>query len=109
LGRDQGLREIAVREASASLRLESVLATSFPPPAMLDHVRILLARDAASTQDVFGLKAEKRADGICARSPPKLVILNSFQDPSGRASKLSGGSPRPTARFKLYISGSHQR
>jgi ubiquinone/menaquinone biosynthesis C-methylase UbiE len=58
LGRDAGLVETVVRSGATRLALESVLATSFPADGMLDHVRALLARDAAAESDAFGMKAE---------------------------------------------------
>ncbi|MEE4454657.1 methyltransferase domain-containing protein [Novosphingobium resinovorum] len=73
LGRERGLVEIAVSSGLTSLPLESVLATSFPPPGMLDHVRSLLARDAAAGTDIFGLRAERR-DGAIWVSYPTMIV-----------------------------------
>lgn len=73
LGRDLGLQEIAVRTDETSLPLEAVLATSFPPAGMLDHVRALLARDAAVMRDTFGMKAEDRGGTIWVTYPTMIV------------------------------------
>lgn len=73
LGRNMRLREIVVQSGATSLPLEAVLATSFPPPGMLDHVRSLLARDAAEGADIFGMKAESR-DGATWVTYPTMVV-----------------------------------
>jgi SAM-dependent methyltransferase len=73
LGHERGLAEIAVRKGTTSLPLETVLATSFPPPGMLDHVRALLARDAAGGEDIFGMRAEVR-DGAIWVSYPTMIV-----------------------------------
>lgn len=73
LGRNQGLTEITKRTGMTSLPLEAVLATSFPPPGMLDHVRSLLRRDAASGQDIFGLRAEDREGTLWVTYPTMII------------------------------------
>lgn len=73
LGQAQGLQEIAMRSGETSLPLEVVLATSFPPPGLLDHVRSLLARDAAMGQDIFGMKAQER-DGATWVTYPTMIL-----------------------------------
>ncbi|HUD30960.1 MAG TPA: methyltransferase domain-containing protein [Novosphingobium sp.] len=73
LGRDRGLAEIVLRSGATSLPLETVLATSFPPPGMLDHVRSLLERDAARGTDIFGLRPEMRNEVIWVSYPTMIV------------------------------------
>lgn len=73
LGQNQGLTEIVERTGKTSLPLETVLATSFPPPGMLDHVRSLLRRDAASGQDIFGLQAEVREGALWVTYPTMIL------------------------------------
>ena len=73
LGEGHGLREIDIVHQAAALPLEAVLATSFPPPGMLDQVRTLLGRDAAMGLDVFGMRAESR-DGATYVTYPTITI-----------------------------------
>ncbi len=73
LGQEEGLLEIALRTGATSLPLETVLATSFPPEGMLDHVRALLARDAAMGADIFGLKVEMREGALWVTYPTAIV------------------------------------
>jgi hypothetical protein len=40
---------------------------------MLDHVRALLARDAAGGEDIFGMRAELR-DGAIWVSYPTMIV-----------------------------------
>lgn len=74
LGRDEGLREIAVQVGPmARMSLEAVLATSFPPEGMRDHVRSLLARDAATGLDIFGMQAENRNGELWISYPTMMI------------------------------------
>jgi ubiquinone/menaquinone biosynthesis C-methylase UbiE len=73
LGQEEGLSEIALHTGATSLPLKTVLATSFPPEGMLDHVRALLARDAAMGADIFGLKVEMREGALWVTYPTAIV------------------------------------
>ena len=74
LGTELGLEEIAVRAHCAELSYEAVLATSRPPPGVLDRVREFLARDAARGTDVFGLAARLKDGEVWATYPMTLVV-----------------------------------
>lgn len=74
LGAALGLEELSVRARASDLPLEATLATSFPGPGLLDRVRQLYARDAASGADVFGLKAREQDGQIWVTYPMTLVV-----------------------------------
>jgi SAM-dependent methyltransferase len=74
LGRDLGLTEIAVRAHTTELPIEAVLATSFPPPGMLEHVSNLYRRDAASGADAFGMSAGLKDGAIWVTYPMTVVV-----------------------------------
>lgn len=74
LGAGLGLGEELVRPRASDLPLELTLATSFPAPGVLDRVRQLYARDAASGADVFGLKARLRDGQLWVTYPMTLLV-----------------------------------
>jgi SAM-dependent methyltransferase len=69
-----GLEEVAVRTHSSQLPFESVLATSRPPPGVLERVREFVARDAARGRDVFGLAAQLKDGEVWVSYPMTLVV-----------------------------------
>jgi ubiquinone/menaquinone biosynthesis C-methylase UbiE len=74
LGADLGLAELTAQSRASDLPLELTLATSFPGPGMLERVRELYARDAATGADVFGLKARVQDGQIWVTYPMTMVI-----------------------------------
>ena len=74
LGAALGLEELAVSARGSDLPLEMTLATSFPGPGVLDRVRQLYARDAASGADIFGLKAREQDGQIWVTYPMTLLV-----------------------------------
>lgn len=74
LGADLGLEELEVRPRTTDLPLEMTLATSFPGPGVLERVRALYARDAASGADIFGLKARLQDGQIWVTYPMTIVV-----------------------------------
>jgi SAM-dependent methyltransferase len=74
LGAELGLEELAVRPRATDLPLEMTLATSFPGPGVLDRVRELYARDAASGADIFGLKARVQDGQVWVTYPMTVVV-----------------------------------
>jgi len=74
IGASLGLREVAVRTRAAHFPLETVLATSFPPPGMLDRVRELYRRDAEAGVDALGLSARLEDGAIMVAYPTTLVV-----------------------------------
>lgn len=74
LGADLGLEELEVRPRATDLPLEMTLATSFPGPGVVDRVRELYARDAASGADIFGLKARMRDGHVWVTYPMTIVV-----------------------------------
>lgn len=74
LGSKLGLEEITVRAHAAQLPYEAVLATSRPPPGVLERVREFLARDAARGTDVFGMSARLENGEVWATYPMTLVV-----------------------------------
>ncbi|CAN7457143.1 methyltransferase domain-containing protein [Phenylobacterium sp. LjRoot225] len=74
LGAGLGLQELEVRPRATDLPLEMTLATSFPPPGVLERVRALYARDAAGGADCFGLKARVQDGQIWVTYPMTLVL-----------------------------------
>jgi 2-polyprenyl-3-methyl-5-hydroxy-6-metoxy-1,4-benzoquinol methylase len=69
LGANLRLTRIAVRTGATSLPLEAVLATSFPPAGMVEHVRELIARDAIGGGNLFGLRAKMLDETIWVTYP----------------------------------------
>lgn len=74
LGADLGLEELTVQSRASDLPQEMTLATSFPAPGMLERVRELYARDAASGADVFGLKARLQDGEVWVTYPMTMVV-----------------------------------
>jgi ubiquinone/menaquinone biosynthesis C-methylase UbiE len=74
LGARLGLEEIAVRPSTTELPLEPVLAASRPPPGMIERVRELYARDAASGGDAFGMGARLKDGQVWVTYPMTLVV-----------------------------------
>jgi ubiquinone/menaquinone biosynthesis C-methylase UbiE len=74
LGRDLGLEEVAVRAHVTTLPLEAVLATSFPPPGILEQVRALYARDAGGGLDALGMAARFEDGAIWVGYPMTTVL-----------------------------------
>lgn len=74
LGSKLGLEEMTVRAHTAELPYETVLATSRPPPGVLERVREFLARDAARGTDVFGMAARLKEGEVWATYPMTLVV-----------------------------------
>jgi ubiquinone/menaquinone biosynthesis C-methylase UbiE len=74
LGAGLGLEELAVQTRGSDLPLEMTLATSFPGPGVLERVRELYARDAASGADIFGLKARQQDGQVWVTYPMTMVI-----------------------------------
>ena len=74
LGADLGLDELAVQSRRSDLPLELTLATSFPGPGVLERVRELYARDAATGADVFGLKARMQDGAVWVTYPMTMVL-----------------------------------
>ena len=74
LGADLGLEELSVQPRASDLPLEMTLATSFPGPGVLERVRELYARDAASGADIFGLKARIQ-DGVVWVTYPMTMVI----------------------------------
>ena len=74
LGADLGLTEIMMRPHTTDLPIEAVLATSFPPPGMLDHVRDLYRRDALAGSDAFGMTARLKDGAIWVSYPMTVVV-----------------------------------
>jgi ubiquinone/menaquinone biosynthesis C-methylase UbiE len=74
LGAELSLEELVVRSRATDLPLEATLATSFPPPGVLERVRELYARDAASGADCFGLKARIQDGRIWVTYPMTLAL-----------------------------------
>ena len=74
LGADLGLQEMIVRPHTAELPVEAVLATSRPPPGMLERVREFFARDAARGTNVFGMAARLKDGAVWVTYPMTLVV-----------------------------------
>ncbi len=74
LGARLDLEEMTVRAHTSELPFESVLATSRPPPGMLERLRELLARDAARGADVFGLAARLKDGEVWVTYPMTLLV-----------------------------------
>ena len=74
LGAELGLEELEVRPRETDLPLEMTLATSFPGPGVLERVRELYARDAASGADIFGLKARVQDGQVWVTYPMTIVV-----------------------------------
>lgn len=74
LGAQLGLKEMSVRPHTAELPIETVLATSRPPPGMLERVREFLARDAARGTNVFGMAARVKDGEVWVTYPMTLVV-----------------------------------
>jgi ubiquinone/menaquinone biosynthesis C-methylase UbiE len=74
LGAELGLEELEVRPRATDLPLEMTLATSFPGPGVLERVRELYARDAASGADIFGLKARVQDGQVWVTYPMTIVV-----------------------------------
>jgi len=74
LGAALGLQELTVARRASDLPLEMTLATSFPGAGVLDRVRQLYARDAASGADIFGLQAREQDGQIWVTYPMTLVV-----------------------------------
>ncbi|CAN7514332.1 methyltransferase domain-containing protein [Phenylobacterium sp. LjRoot219] len=74
LGEALGLEELTLRARESDLPLEMTLATSFPGHGVVERVRQLYARDAATGADVFGLKARMQDGQIWVTYPMTLVI-----------------------------------
>jgi ubiquinone/menaquinone biosynthesis C-methylase UbiE len=73
LGADLGLEEIAVRPQPSEMPIEPVLAASRPPPGVLERVRELYERDAASGADALGMGARFKDGQLWASYPMTLV------------------------------------
>jgi SAM-dependent methyltransferase len=74
LGSRLGLTEIVVHPHQAELPIEAVLATSFPPPGMLEHVRDLYGRDAATGSDAFGMGTRLKDGAIWVTYSMTVVV-----------------------------------
>jgi ubiquinone/menaquinone biosynthesis C-methylase UbiE len=74
LGADLGLTEVLVRSHKTELPIEVVLATSFPPPGMLEHVRELYRRDATAGSDAFGMEARLKDGAVWVSYPMSVVV-----------------------------------
>lgn len=79
LGAQLGLEEMAVRAHGAELTFESVLASSRPPPGVLERVREFLARDAARGTNTFGLAARLKDNEVWVTYPMTLVVWRAPQ------------------------------
>jgi SAM-dependent methyltransferase len=74
LGADLGLAEMEVRSHATEMPIEPVLTASRPPPGMIERVRELYARDAASGADSLGMGARISDGAVWAAYPMSLVV-----------------------------------
>jgi SAM-dependent methyltransferase len=74
LGADLGLAEMEVRSQATEMPIEPVLAASRPPAGMIERVRELYARDAASGADALGMGARIKDGAVWAAYPMSLVV-----------------------------------
>jgi SAM-dependent methyltransferase len=74
LGAALGLAEIAVRPSRTELPVEPVLAASRPPAGVIERVRELYARDAASGADALGMGARLQDGEVWVSYPMTLVV-----------------------------------
>ena len=74
LGAQLGLQEITARPHAAELPIEVVLATSRPPPGVLERVREFFARDAARGTNIFGYAARLKDGEVWVTYPMTLVV-----------------------------------
>ena len=74
LTRPTPLEEIAVRSNQTEMPIEPVLASSRPPPGMLEHRRRLYERDAASQANSFGMGARLKDGAVWVAYPMSLLV-----------------------------------
>jgi ubiquinone/menaquinone biosynthesis C-methylase UbiE len=74
LGAALGMEEVEVRPQPSEFPIEPILAASRPPPGMLERVRELYARDAASGADSLGMGARLNNGEVWAAYPMTLVV-----------------------------------
>jgi ubiquinone/menaquinone biosynthesis C-methylase UbiE len=74
LGAELGLEELLTQPQATSLPLEPVLVASFPPAGLLQRVRELYARDAASGADALGFSARIENGEIWVTYPMTLMV-----------------------------------
>ena len=98
LGAEVGLTEISMRTYGTELPIEVVLATSFPPEGMLDHVRSLFRRDAESGLDAFGMNARLKDGAVWATYPMTVVVWARYPHKETAADR---GDQRPELEVSL--------
>ena len=98
LGAEVGLTEISMRTYGTELPIEVVLATSFPPEGMLDHVRSLVRRDAESGLDAFGMNARLKDGAVWATYPMTVVVWARYPHKETAADR---GDQRPELEVSL--------
>jgi ubiquinone/menaquinone biosynthesis C-methylase UbiE len=74
IGKQLGLKEVAVDEHATRFPLEAVLKTSFPEPGMLDRLRRLFRMDAERGGDAFGLGTRIEEGELIVAYPMCMVV-----------------------------------